>query len=130
MKPMKQFCYPLNENHGDACAYFVTLQESFCESQLQFDCVANISVTEDDCPPRCDGIILGLRQDSVGRRHLGGFTDLLNEYDSYKCRDCPNIGSDQGVGNTLHFVRIFFDTSTFQRITKVCTFPLKIDPNK
>ena len=108
----------------------MSLQESFCARQLQWDCVANISVTEDDCPPRCEGIILGLRQDSVGRRHLGGFTDLLNEYDRYKCRDCHNIGSDQGVGNTLHFVRVFFDTSTFQRITKVCTFPLKIDPRR
>ena len=73
------------------------LQGNLCRSDEQLGCWRNISVSEVDCPDKCDGIILSVRHDAVKRYHEDGFRELLREYDSYKCWECSNFPPGDGL---------------------------------
>ena len=53
----------------------------------ELDCARNISVTTEDCPGRCEGMMVGVRRDPVTRRDSEEFRRLVREYEDYKCRD-------------------------------------------
>ena len=47
----------------------------------------NISVSTEECPGRCEGMMVGVRRDLVTRRQSQEFRRLVREYEDYKCRD-------------------------------------------
>ena len=46
---------------------------NYCEvghcSRTKWDCFGAINVTEEDCPNKCEGLIVGVRKDPVRRLH-------------------------------------------------------------
>ena len=50
-------------------------------------CVKEISVSTEECPGRCEGMMVGVRRDPVTRRQSQEFRRLVREYEDYKCRD-------------------------------------------
>ena len=51
----------------------------------------NISLTSEDCPERCEGLIIGVRREPVGREFTEGFDRLLKEYENYKCQNYSDL---------------------------------------
>ena len=75
-----------------------------CRSDEQLGCWRNISVSDVDCPDKCDGVILAVRQDPVKRYYEEGFMELLREYDSYKCWECSNFPLGQGLSGAMEIL--------------------------
>ena len=54
-------------------------------------CVRNISLTYEECPERCEGLIVGVRKEPVRRENSEGFGRLQMEYENYKCHNYSDV---------------------------------------
>ena len=106
------------------------------------DCVSNISYEEDSCLKECQGLVVDIDKDKGNseaeeRRELA---DLYEDYEKFKARNISRLeysGHMQGKAHfcltssdlihledlafktNLEFVRIYFDSSMFEKISKV-----------
>ena len=51
----------------------------------------NISLTYEDCPDRCKGVIVGVRKEPVKRQFTEGFDRVIMEYENYKCKNYSDL---------------------------------------
>ena len=100
------------------------VQDKICISVSEMECVNTIKVDASNCLKPCSGLIITSLSKSEMDRKLDKFSAVIDEYNNYKkLTDYPVINKynhqlNYEWKNNLRFVRIYFDTQTFDRITK------------
>ena len=101
-------------------------------SSKESECVFNVSVETNNCLVPCEGIFADVTKLKAPEITGKYYEKLLRSYDKYKrffdISDCKNLSqkvcswslifSAYQLPSKLRFVNIYFDTPTFDKITK------------
>ena len=93
------------------------LKTNICSPE-KLECVSNIRMNEEHCLNLCDGIVLEVTKvDYLDEKKIQeGISKLLEEYEDYKSSRTGNVGHYEPT--LLHFIRIYFSTSSVDKIEK------------
>ena len=101
------------------------LQIHLCDiNGIDSACVEKIELPYNKCLKPCEGIFADFKKSPVEIVQKAKYQLLMNDYLKYTWfQDTKDIGKDNFYevmqhNTTLKFVRIYFDTTTFDRITK------------
>ena len=104
---------------------FYALQIQLCDiNGIDSACVEKIELPYSKCLKPCEGIYADFKKSPVQIVQKAKYQLLMDEYLKYTWfQDTKDIGKDNFYevmqhNTTLKFVRIYFDTTTFDRITK------------
>ena len=118
----------------------ILFQVATC-SPLQLDCVSDISHEEDSCLKECEGLVVDItKADNSEGEVERELAELYEDYERFKTRNISRLeysGNMQGKPHiistssdlihledlefktNLEFIRIYFDSSMFEKISKV-----------
>ena len=118
----------------------ILFQVATC-TPLQLDCVSNISHEEDSCLKECEGLVVDItKADNSEGEVEREVAELYEDYERFKTRNISRLEysgymkgrahfcltssdlillEDLAFKTNLEFVRIFFDSSMFEKISKV-----------
>ena len=114
-------------------------QETLCSSPQELDCVKNMKVDTSSCLKPCSGLVVTSFAKSELKKDLGTLFPILGEYNLFKrVTTYPSKADGMSANamcnrhtfniifltlgyewkNKLRYVKIYFDTPTFDRIEK------------